>query len=98
MMEKLKNCRYCGKKIDVRSKFKYYCSAWCRQHWHYEAQDDLFYVPGLKQEKCIVCGKELLGRQLKFCSKACYFEGRYSRKKEIEGEDVKELRRISGKE
>lgn len=74
MMERLKNCRYCGKKIDVRSKFKYYCSVWCRQHWHYEEQDDLFYLLGLKQEKCIVYGKELLGRQLKYCSKVCYFE------------------------
>ena len=93
MMEKLKNCRYCGKKIDVRSKFKYYCSAWCRQHWHYEEQDDLFYVPGLKQEKCIVCGKELLCRQLKFCSKACYFAGRYNRKRGITGADIKLIKK-----
>ena len=94
MMERLKNCRYCGKKIDVRSKLKYYCSAWCRQHWHYEEQDDLFYVPGLKQEKCIVCGNELNKHQLKYCSKPCYFEGRYKGKKQIEGEDVKGIRRI----
>ena len=93
MMERLKNCRYCGKKIDVKSNFKYYCSAWCRQHWHYEEQDDLFYVPGLKQETCIVCGKELLGRQLKYCSKACYFEGRYRRKKGITEEMVKVVKR-----
>ena len=81
MMEKLKNCRYCGKKIDVSSKFKYYCSAWCRQHWHYEEQDDLFYVPGLKQEKCIVC------------SKACYFAGRYNRKSGITGADIKLIKK-----
>lgn len=93
MMERLKNCRYCGKRIDVRSKLKYYCSAWCRQHWHYEEQDDLFYVPGLKQEKCIVCGEELLGRQLKYCSKPCYFEGRYRRKRGITEEMVKMVKR-----
>ena len=98
MMERLKNCRYCGKKIDVKSNFKYYCSAWCRQHWHYEEQDDLFYVPGLKQEKCVVCGNELNKHQLKYCSKPCYFEGRYRRKKEIKGANVKGLRRISDKE
>ena len=94
MMERLKNCRYCGKKIDVKSNFKYYCSAWCRQHWHYEEQDDLFYVAGLKQEKCVVCGNELNKHQLKYCSKPCYFEGRYRRKKQIEGEDVKRIKRI----
>ena len=92
-MERIKNCRYCGKKSDVKCNFKYYCSAWCRQHWHYEEQDDLFYVPGLKQEKCIVCGKELLGRQLKYFSKACYFEGRYRRKKGITEEMVKVVKR-----
>ena len=75
MMERIKNCRCCGKKIDVKSNFKYYCSAWCRQHWHYEEQDDLFYVPGLKQEKRIVCGKALNKHQLKYCSKPYYFEG-----------------------
>lgn len=94
MMERLKNCRYCGKRIDVRSKLKYYCSAWCRQHWHYEEQDDLFYVPGLKQEKCIVCGKKLLGRQLKYWSKACYFSGRYSRKKETTEGMVKKIYKL----
>ena len=51
-------------------------------------------MPGLKQEKCIVCGNELNKHQLKYCSKPCYFEGRYRRKKQIEGEDVKGIRRI----
>ena len=50
-------------------------------------------MPGLKQEKCIVCGKELLGRQLKFCSKACYFAGRYNRKRGITGADVKLIKK-----
>ena len=49
-------------------------------------------MPGLKQEKCIVCGSELNKHQLKYCSKPCYFEGRYRRKKLIEGEDVKGIR------
>ena len=94
MMERSKNCRYCGKKIDVRSKLKYYCSAWCRQHWHYEEQDDLFYVPGLKQEKCVVCGNELNKHQLKYCSKPCYFEVRYKRGSIIAADMVKSIRKM----
>jgi len=93
-MERSKNCRYCGKKIDVRSKLKYYCSAWCRQHWHYEEQDDLFYVPGLKQEKCVVCGNELNKHQLKYCSKPCYFEVRYKRGSIIAADMVKSIRKM----
>ena len=50
-------------------------------------------MSGLKQEKCIVCGKKLLGRQLKFCSKACYFAGRYNRKRGITGADVKLIKK-----
>ena len=44
-------------------------------------------------ETIIVCGKELLGRQLKFCSKACYFAGRYNRKRGITGADVKLIKK-----
>ena len=76
---------------DKKSNFKYYCSDWCRQNWNYEEQADLFYVSGMKQEKCLVCGKELLGRQLKYCSKACYFAGRHNLKREITGADIKIL-------
>ena len=68
---------------------------WCRQHWHYEEQDDLFYVPGLKQKKCIVCGSELNKHQLKYCSKPCYFEGRYRREKEITEGVVKVVKRVT---
>lgn len=59
-MEKLKNCRYCGKKIDVSSKFKYYCSAWCRQHWHYEEQDDFVLRSGIEAREvyCLWKGVE----------------------------------------
>lgn len=96
-MKRLKYCRYCGKAIDKKSNFKYYCSDWCRQNWHYEEQADLFYVPGMKQEKCTVCGKELLDRQLKYCSKACYAAGRYNRKKEITDADIKLIKRTSDK-
>lgn len=94
-MKRLKHCRYCSKEIDEKSKFRYYCSDWCRQHWHYEEQEDLFYVPGMKQEKCMVCGKALLGRQLKYCSKACYFAGRHNRKRGITGADIKLIKKIS---
>lgn len=52
-------------------------------------------MPGMKQDKCLVCGKELLGRQLKYCSKACYVAGRYSRKREITGADIKLINKIS---
>ena len=94
-MKRLKYCRYCGKVIDKKSNFKYYCSDWCRQNWHYEEQADLFYVPGMKQDKCLVCGKELLERQLKYCSKACYFAGRHNRKREITGADIKLIKKTS---
>ena len=94
-MKRLKHCRYCGKEMPKNGNKMYYCSDWCRQHWHYEEQDDLFYVPGMKQEKCIVCGKKLLGRQLKYCSKACYFAGRHSRKRGITGEDIKLIKKTS---
>jgi len=66
-MEKQKFCRYCGKRIPKKGNRMYYCSEWCCRRWHYEAQEELFYTPGIKQEKCIVCGKTLLGRQLKYC-------------------------------
>ena len=92
-MERLKNCRYCGKKIPKNGNKMYYCSDWCRQHWHYEEQEDLFYIPGLKQEKCIVCGKELLGRQLKYCSKACYGKDWYKRSEMITGEMIVDIQR-----
>lgn len=93
-MKRLKHCRYCGKEIDEKSKFRYYCSDWCRQHWHYEEQEDLFYVPGMKQEKCMACGKELLGRQLKYCSKVCYGKGRYKRDSVITADMVKSIKKI----
>lgn len=69
-MEKQKYCRYCGKRILKKGNRVYYCSEWCSRQWHYENQDYLFYTPGVKQEKCVVCGKDLLPRQLKYCSKA----------------------------
>lgn len=87
-MERLKNCRYCGKKMPRNGNKMYYCSDWCRQHWH------LFYVPGIKQAKCMVCGKELLGRQLKYCSKSCYGKGRYRRRKMITEEMVKMVKKV----
>lgn len=59
------------------------------RQWHYEAQDELHYIPGVKQEKCIVCGKDLLTRQLKYCSKACYANGRYGRSELVTDEMVK---------
>lgn len=63
-MEKQKYCRYCGKRIPKKGNRVYYCSEWCSRQWHYENQDYLFYTPGVKQEKCVVCGKDLLPRQL----------------------------------
>ena len=93
-MKRLKYCRYCGKKIPKKGNKMYYCSDWCRQNWRYEEQADLFYVSGMKQVKCTVCGKELLDRQLKYCSKACYFEGRYRRKKEITEGVVKKIQKL----
>lgn len=59
-MEKQKYCRYCGKRIPKKGNRVYYCSEWCSRQWHYENQDYLFYTPGVKQEKCVVCGKDLL--------------------------------------
>ena len=93
-MKKQKYCRHCGKKISKNGRKLYYCSEWCRQHWHYEEQEDLFYVPGMKQEKCMVCGKELLERQLKYCSKNCYGKGRYRRGKMITEEMVKVVKKV----
>ena len=94
-MDKQKYCRYCGKRISKKSRNRFYCSDWCRQHWHYEEQEDLFYVPGMKQKACIVCGKVLFERQLKYCSKTCYFAGRYNRKREITAEQVSAVRKIN---
>lgn len=93
-MKRRKYCKYCGKEIDRKSNFRIYCSTWCRQHWHYEEQEDLFYVPGLKQEKCLVCGKELKERQLKYCSKTCYTLGRSGKKKAFGGLKEGSLKRI----
>ena len=93
-MEKLKYCRFCGKKIDERSNFKCYCSDWCRQHWNYEVQEDLFYVPGMKQDKSIVCGRELLARQLKYCSRGCCRMGTCSRKKAITVDDITSVKQV----
>ena len=44
--------------------------------------------------KCMVCGKELLGRQLKYCSKSCYGKGRYRRGKMITAEMVSVIKKI----
>lgn len=82
-------CRYCGKNIPKRGNKVFYCSELCCRRWHYEAQEELFYVPGVKQEKCIVCGKELLSRQLKYCSRACYGKDRFKISEMITGEIVK---------
>lgn len=92
-MEKEKHCRYCGKRIPREGNKQCYCSEWCMRHWHYEEQEALFYTPGVKQEKCIVCGKTLLDRQLKYCSKACYGKGQYNRKKTITSEMMKVVRK-----
>ena len=51
-------------------------------------------MPGMKQEKCMVCGKELLERQLKYCSKNCYGKGRYRRGKMITEEMVKVVKKV----
>lgn len=59
-MERLKNCRYCGKKMPRNGNKMYYCSDWCRQHWHYEEQDDLFYVPGIKKPSVWFVGRSCL--------------------------------------
>lgn len=93
-MKRRTYCKYCGKEIDKTSNYRLYCSDWCRQHWHYEEQEDLYYVPGVKQEKCIVCGKRLMARQLKYCSKDCYTLGRGGKRKAFV--DLKEgsLKRI----
>lgn len=93
-MEKQKYCRYCGKRIPKKGNRVYYCSEWCSRQWHYENQDYLFYTPGVKQEKCVVCGKDLLPRQLKYCSKACYAKGKYGRSELIMDEMVKVVKRV----
>ena len=73
----------------------YYCSEACCRNWFYEAQEELFYTPGIKQEKCIVCGKELKAQQLKYCSKPCYMKDRFNRSELITGDMVKAVKNIS---
>lgn len=92
-MEKLRYCRYCGKNIPKKGNRKYYCSELCCRKWNYEAQEELFYISGVKQKKCIVCGKELRERQLKYCSKTCYGKDRYKRKEMITGEMIVDIQR-----
>ena len=92
-MEIQKFCRYCGKRIPKKGNRMYYCSEWCCRRWHYEAQEELFYTPGIKQEKCIVCGKALSGRKLKYCSKTCYGKDRFSRSEMITGANIKSVTR-----
>lgn len=41
----------------------------------------------------MVCGKTLLDRQLKYCSRACYGKGQYNRKKPITSEMMKAVRK-----
>ena len=94
-MEKLGYCRCCGKNIPKKGNRKYYCSELCCRKWNYEAQEELFYISGVKQEKCIVCGKDLLTRQLKYCSKACYANGRYGRSELVTDEMVKVVKRVT---
>lgn len=94
-MEREKYCRYCGQIILREGNKQFFCSEWCMRHWHYEEQDALFHTPGVKQEKCIVCRKPLLDRQLKYCSKACYANGRYGRRELITEEMVKVVKRVS---
>lgn len=55
----------------------------------------MFYIPDVKQEKCIVCGKELFDRQLKYCSEACYANGRYGRRELITEEMVNGVKNIT---
>lgn len=93
-MENQKFCRYCGKKIPKKGNKMYYCSDWFRQHWHYEVQDELFYTPGVKRDKCSVCDKHLIARQLKYCSKVCYGKGRYKRDSVITADMVKSIKKI----
>jgi predicted nucleic acid-binding Zn ribbon protein len=93
-MRRKKYCKYCGKEIDRKSNYRLYCSERCRRQWHYEEQEDLFYVPGVKQDKCIVCGKGLTVRQLKYCSKACYSLGRSGKRKAFVGLKEGSLKRI----
>lgn len=93
-MEKQKFCRYCSKEIPRKGNRIYYCSEWCCRRWHYEAQEELFYTPGVKQEKCIVCGKALTARQLKYCSRTCSGRSRYNRSKMIGAEMVTNIKKI----
>ena len=51
----------------------------------------------MKQEKCIVCGKELFDRQLKYCSEACYGKDRYNRSRVNGAEMVKTVKRCMEK-
>jgi predicted nucleic acid-binding Zn ribbon protein len=94
-MEKQKFCRYCGKNIPKKGDRMYYCSEECCRKWFYEVQEELFYMPGVKQEKCIVCEKKLSSRQLKYCSKACYGKDRFKRSEMIIGEMVKVVKRVT---
>ena len=42
-----------------------------------------------------MCGKDLLTRQLKYCSKACYANGRYGRSELVTDEMVKVVKRVT---
>jgi hypothetical protein len=60
------NCLQCGAplKVSFRKSAKF-CSRACCNKYHYKKKG------GYKKQFCVSCGKELSGRQTKYCSEEC---------------------------
>lgn len=95
--KKVKYCKECGK--EITSKYaKYFCSTSCATKFNNKNRDSSVYKKigevlkkdreeALKKDKvrhCIICGKELTSKQIKYCSPSCCNKFKYKN----DGKDV----------
>lgn len=76
-------CLYCGKEItgDSRKKFcNHSCSASYNNKGVIRNKTGANGHKNIKEDKCVLCGKELTKTQKKFCSKECEIEYKYQEK------------------
>lgn len=77
-------CKACGKPIVQRAGIKElkFCSGTCRQSW-WNSHPEMVNRKAVYEFTCACCGKPFSAygnAHRKYCSHACYIEGRYGRR------------------
>lgn len=82
-----RRCKWCGQKFVPTSKLKQYCCLECRtqaiSEQHRKAcasyRKKMWTPPAEITGKCLICGRELYGKRLKYCSDECAKRGKVER-------------------